>query len=102
MDTTTARVISVERVDDVPVLFACSKRLKVAELLDRHFPSHHLWKGDLSFGEVVSVWIVFLLTEGDHRLYNLQPWAQRHALTLQACLCKPLRHIDFHDDRLAD
>ena len=99
---TTPRVISVERVDDIPVLFACLKRLKVAEFLDNHFPPHHLWKGDLSFGEVVSVWIVFLLAEGDHRLYKLQPWAQRHALTLQACLGKPLRHLDFHDDRLAD
>ena len=96
------RVISVERVDDVPVLFAHLKRLKVAELLDRHFPSHHLWKGDLSFGEVVSLWIVFLASQADHRLYKLQLWAERHSLTLQSCLGKSFRPLDFHDDRLAD
>src|SRR5262249_19806612 len=102
MDTKTPRVICVERVDDLPVLFALLKRLKVAELLDRHFPSHPLWKGDLSFGEVVCVWLAFLASQGDHRLCGLLPWAERHALTLQACLGKPLRTLDFHDDRLAD
>ena len=102
MDTTTPVVISVERVDDLPVLFAHLKRLRVAELLDRHFPSHHLWKGDLSFGEVVSVWLVFLASQADHRLYKLQPWAEPRHLTLQACLGKSFRSLDFHDDRLAD
>jgi transposase len=102
MDTTTPRVISVERVDDLPVLFAHLQRLEVAELLDRHFPSHHLWKGHLSFGEVVCVWLVFLASQGDHRLYNLLPWAEQRRLTLQSCLGKPFRALDFHDDRLAD
>jgi len=100
METATPVVISVERVDDVPVLFAHLKRLRVAELLDRHFPPHPLWKGDLSFGEVVCVWLVFLASCGDHRLCNLQPWAQQRTLTLQSCLGKPLRSLDFHDDRL--
>ena len=45
MDTTLPRVICVERVDDLPVLVAHLKRLQVAELLDRHFPSHPLGKG---------------------------------------------------------
>jgi transposase len=78
------------------------QRLQVAEFLDRHFPTHHLWKGELSFGEVVCVWLVFLTSQGDHRLYHLLPWVEQHALTLQACLGKSLRPLDFHDDRLAD
>jgi len=89
-------------VDDLPVLFASLKRLQVAELLDRHFPTHHLWKGELSFGEVVCVWLVFLTSQGDHRLYHLLPWVEEHVLTLQACLGKSVRPLDFHDDRLAD
>jgi hypothetical protein len=48
----------------------------VAEFLDRHFPTHHLWKGELSFGEVVCVWLVFLTCQGDHRLYHLLPWVE--------------------------
>lgn len=102
MSTTTPQLIRVERVDDLPVLWACLQRLRVAELLDRHFPTHHLWLGELSFGEVVAVWLVFLLSQGDHRLYQLQLWAQQNLLTLQALLGKAVRPLDFHDDRLAD
>src|SRR5947209_17840688 len=102
MNTKTIRVVGVERVDDIPVLLAKLKELRVAELLDRHYPAHHLWAGDLTPGEVVCVWLSFLLSEGDHRLSKLQPWADRNLLTLRACLDKPVRSLDFHDDRLAD
>jgi transposase len=102
MNTEAIRVVRVERVDDIPVLLALLRRLRVAELLDRHYPAHHLWEGHLSPGEVVCVWLTFLLSEGDHRLYKLQPWAQQNLLTLQTCLGKPVHPLDFHDDRLAD
>jgi transposase len=99
---TTPQLVRVERVDDLPVLWASLQRLRVAELLDRHFPTHHLWLGELSFGEVVSVWLLFLLSQSDHRLYQLQLWAQQQRRTLQALLGKTVRPLDFHDDRLAD
>jgi Domain of unknown function (DUF4277) len=102
MSTPSPRLIHTERVDDLPVLFASLQRLRRAELLDRSYPTHHLWKGELAFGEVVSTWLVFLVSQGDHRLYHLQPWAQPNLLTLQACLGNPVRPLDFHDDRLAD
>jgi transposase len=98
------RSLHVERVDDLPVLLASLQRLSVAELLERQFHNHehHFWEGQLTFGEVVSVWLAFLLSQGDHRLYRLEPWAQQHRLPLQALLGKPVRALDFHDDRLAD
>src|SRR5947209_7799279 len=102
MSSTIPQLIRVERVEDLPVLWASLQRLGVSELLDRHFPTHHLWRGELSFGEVVSVWLVFLLTQADHRLSRLQPWAEQNLLTLQALLGKTVRPLDFHDDRLAD
>jgi transposase len=102
MNTEAIRVVRVERVDDIPVLLATLRRLRVAELLDRHYPAHQLWRGDLTPGEVICVWLCFLLSQGDHRLYKLQGWAQRNLLTLKACLGKDVRPLDFHDDRLAD
>ena len=92
----------VERVDDIPVLLATLQRLKVAEILDDHFPSGHLWKGELTFGEVACVWLAFITSQGDHRLCQMQPWAQNNLHTLQACLGKTVRPLDFQDDRLAD
>ena len=102
MNTEAIRVIRVERVDDIPVLLAKLRQLRLAELLDRHYPAPHLWEGELTPGEVVCVWLAFLLSEGDRRLYKLQPWAQQNLLTLQACLGKPVRALDFQDNRLAD
>lgn len=102
MKSKTPQVHRVERVDDIPVLLATLKRLKVAEILDRLYPSGHRWKGELTFGEVACVWIAFIASQGDHRLCQLQPWAEANLHTLSACLGKTVRPLDFHDDRLAD
>jgi transposase len=102
MNSESPPVHRVERVDDLPVLLATLRRLNVAEILDRHFPSGHRWKGELTFGEVACCWIAFLTSQGDHRLCQLQPWAQDNLHTLQACLGKAVRPLDFQDDRLAD
>jgi hypothetical protein len=45
MNTESAQVHRVERVDDIPVLLATLQRLKAAEILDAHFPTAHRWKG---------------------------------------------------------
>ena len=102
MKTESPHVHRVERVDDLPVLLATLQRLNVAEILDRHYPSGHRWKGELTFGEVACVWIAFITSQGDHRLCQLQPWAQDNLHTLRACLGKTVRPLDFQDDRLAD
>src|SRR6516162_6934779 len=102
MSAETPQVQRVERVDDIPVLLALLQRLKVDKILDRHFPSGHRWQGELTFGEVVCAWLAFLTSQGDHRLYHVQPWAEEHRRTLEACLGKSVRPLDFHDDRLAD
>src|SRR5436305_8412512 len=88
MNTEQLQVHHVERVDDIPVLLATLKKLQVAEILDRHFPSGHRWKGELTFGEVACVWLAFITSQGDHRLCQLQPWAEANQHSLQAMLGK--------------
>ena len=102
MDSTSPQVRRVERVDDIPILLATLRRLNVPDVLDRHFPSGHRWKGELTFGEVACVWVAFITSQGDHRLCQLQPWAKANLHTLAACLGKAVRPLDFQDDRLAD
>src|SRR6202162_4734513 len=103
MKTEIPQVLRTERVDDIPVLLATLlEKLKVGEILDHHFPSGHRWKGELTFGEVACVWIAFITSQGDHRLCQLQPWAQHNLHTLTACLGKTVRPLDIQDDRLAD
>src|SRR5262249_44375463 len=94
--------IRIERIDDIPLLLVQLQRMRVIALLDQHFPTHGNWAGALTFGEVAAVWLASLVSTGDHRLNQLQDWAADRLETLAACLGKPVRPEDFHDDRLAD
>ena len=92
--------LTIERIDDVPILLAQLERMQVAHLLDRHFPTHGNWQG-LSLGMVSTVWLSHILSEGDHWLNHVEPWAAQHLHCLQACLGQEVRSLDFTDDRLA-
>ena len=89
-----------ERVDDIPVIIAQLKKMRVAELLDKHFPTNGNWTG-LSLGWVTVVWVTFILSEGDHRLYHVEPWVKEHQRTLSRCIGRRVKPRDFTDDRLA-
>jgi len=92
--------LTIERVDDIPILLAQLERMQVASLLDRYFPTHGNWQG-LSLGQVVVVWLSHILSEGDHWLSHVEPWAAQHLTCLQVCLGQVVRGLDFSDDRLA-
>src|SRR3977135_1412313 len=102
MSTAAPRLLCVEAVADLPVLWATFQRLDLPATLDRHFPTPLHWKGPLTPGEVLSVWLLFLVSQGDHCLNHVQPWLPPHQGPPPALLGKPLRPNDAHDDRLAD
>jgi transposase len=94
------RTIVSERVDDMPVLLAHLDRMGVQALLDEHFPTHGNWVG-LSLGWVSVLWLTHILSEGDHRLNHVAPWAQQRLQTLRMCTGQPVHPLDVSDDRLA-
>ena len=61
-----------ERVDDIPAIIVHLKNMRVAELLDTHFQPNGNWQG-LRLGGTTVVWLTFILSEGDHRLYRVEP-----------------------------
>ena len=77
-----AQLISNERVDDIPLLLTQMQTLGLSELLDEHFETHGNWKG-LSLGKVVSGWLSYIISQGDHRLNQVQDWAQGLSITLK-------------------
>jgi transposase len=89
-----------ERVDDMPVLLAHLARLGLQPLLDGHVPTHGNWVG-LSLGWVSVLWLTPILSEGDHRLNHVAPWAKQRLHTRQACTGQPVPPLDVSDDRLA-
>ena len=102
MNTTEPRLLRVEVLADLPILWATFQRLDLPATLDRHFPVPLHWKGPLTPGEVLAVWLLFLVSQGDHCLNHVQPWVVQHQGTLSALLGKPVLPTDAHDDRLAD
>ena len=94
-------ITRTERVDDIPLLLAQMEKMNIAALLDKHFPMHGNWQG-LSLGQIVVVWLAYILSEGDHRLNSVQGWVAGILMTLSICLkAGGLRELDFSDDRLA-
>src|SRR5438105_778665 len=93
--------IRTERVDDIPLLLAQMRRMGIARLLDAHFPTHGNRQG-LSLGGVTTIWLTHVLSQADHRMNRVQPWAERRLETLRSCSEASLQVRDLGDDRLAD
>lgn len=97
---TETLTITTERVDDLPLLLTHLIRMDVPSLLEQHFHQHGNWDG-LSFGWVATIWLAHILSQGDHRLNQVQPWAAARLVTLQMCTQHPVQPLDLTDDRLA-
>jgi transposase len=102
MSTTEPRLLRVEVVADLPVLWTTLQHLDLRATLDRHFPAPLHWKGPLTPGEVLAVWLLFVVSQGDHCLNHVETWVAQHQGVLAALLGKAVLPVHFHDDRLAD
>ena len=47
------------------------------------------------------MWLTFILSEGDHRLYRVEPWVKAHRRTRSRCLGSKVTARDLTDDRWA-
>src|SRR5262249_34543274 len=102
MNPSEPRLLRVEVVADLPVLWATLQRLDLPATLDRHFPAPPNWEGPLTPGEVLAVWLLFLVSQGDHCLSHVQPWVAQHQGVLSALLGTAVLPVRAQDDRLAD
>jgi transposase len=88
-----------EVVGDVGVLLGFVKQMNLPEMLDRHIKRHHLDQG-LSWGWVISIWLVYIVSQGDHRKVRVEDWVQEKHDTLELLTGLEIRKSDFTDDRL--
>ena len=101
---TTTPQLTHELVNDVPVLMHSQSVRDVLTLdhsLDAIWPRHGNWQG-LSPGQVLVTWLAHVLSEGDHRMSQVQDWANTLPHTLATLLGQPVRATDLTDDRLAE
>ena len=92
--------MKISYLDDLPLIGFQLGILDLSSLLDKHFPDHGLWKG-ISGGKLAEGWLLYMLSEADHRLSHVQDWAEQRLDILGAILEESnLRGLDFSDDRL--
>lgn len=92
--------VTTERVDDIPILLAHSHKMGIAELLDEYFKPHGNWEG-ISLGWTTAVWLAHILSEGDHRMNQVQPWVAYRLQTLSSGTGQAVQDRYWSDDRLA-
>jgi transposase len=93
--------IHTERVDDIPILFGFLKQMGIQDTIDKIVNSHGNHQG-LSIGWLTTAWLTYIVSESDHRMVEVETWADKHIQTLSAMIQQPLNVKDFTDDRLAD
>ena len=91
--------VTTEQVDDIPVMLAQGKKIGVPEILDRHFVPHGNWQGT-SLGWTSLVWLSHILSEGDHRLNQVEEWVEKRLHTLNISTGQQIRGQEWSDDRL--
>ena len=101
VDNRTPEVdVETERIDDIPLLLQLLVDMGVPETIDHAHTPHGNWEG-LSVGWVATVWLVYILTQADHRMSHVRRWVDARRNALSALIGQPIRETDFTDDRLA-
>jgi transposase len=88
-----------ERVDDIPLLLAMMKQLQLPEMFDVQLGQHGNHTG-LSNGWLLTVWLAFILSEGDHCKSHVQDWVWKRRHLLSDLIGNAISWDDFNDDRL--
>jgi transposase len=92
--------VQVERLDDIPVIFAHLQKMHIQAVIDGEIETHGNWEG-LSPGWVITIWLVHILSEHNHNMDRVQEWVAKRLQILRALTGQALTELDFSDDRLA-
>ena len=87
-------------VNDLQVLYGVIKTLGISESVNYQFKVHGNWAGVLP-GEILELWLCYILSKCDHRLSGTEEWSKQHIEFLRIMSGLPnLSTHDFSDDKL--
>ena len=93
--------IHTERIDDVPLLLSQQQRMGIPQILNKIIQPHGNRQG-LSVGWLTTTWLSYIVSAGDHRMVEVEPWVAAQQETLSGLIPESMGLKDFTDDRLAD
>jgi transposase len=89
----------IERADSIPLLLTWMHQMQIAARIDQHWQPHREWNG-LSYGQLATLFIAFVLHQREHRLSAFEEWLQQHQAVVQASTGWTVGPKDGTDDRL--
>lgn len=88
------------RVDDVPLLLGLLMQMKIAALFDQEVGDYKTHTG-LSGGWMLTIWLVYLLSQSDRTKYKVEAWVAQHHAVLAQVTGQSFSPSEFNDNRLA-
>lgn len=90
----------IEPISDLGLLFYWIEKTGIVSRIDEYYPSHGNWQGP-SLGKVLLVFLVYILSESDHRQSLVENWVSLHLHSIRYFLDFPsLEAKHFNDDRI--
>lgn len=93
--------IYTEQIDDTLLLYGLLQKMGLQPIVDNVLQPHGHRQG-LSFGWLITIWLIHILREKNHCMDVVQGWAVKMQETLKKITGQPIVELDFTDDRLAD
>ncbi|MFN0087371.1 MAG: transposase, partial [Blastocatellia bacterium] len=87
------------RVDDIPLLLGLVMQMKIAEIYDREIGDYKTHTG-LSGGWMLTIWLAYVISQGDRTKYKVEGWARQHHAVLEKVTGTKFAPSDFNDNRL--
>jgi len=91
--------IEVEVIEGVVLLVEQIKQMGLPGIIDEALGRHWKEKG-LSWGWTIGIWLVHVISQGDHRKLPVRDWVRGLHDTLELAIGLEIRDTDFTDDRL--
>lgn len=92
-----------DNIGSIPLVFGLLEHVGLSTHINTHYPIHKNWIGG-DKGMIVTVWLCYILTVKDHRLYTVEGWFRQHNRSINLLLTSyghaELSPKDFTDDRL--
>ena len=92
--------VITERIDDIVLLLNVMMQMGLPNLLNQHLHRHWKQQG-LDWGWVATIWLSYILSEGDHRKVMVRKWVDQRRYMLEQVCGIEISDTDFTDDRLA-
>lgn len=91
--------LTTYRLDDLPLVLGLLMQMNIPEIFDREIRDHKLHTG-LSGGWMMTIWLAFIITRGDHTKYKVETWVERHQAVIAKLTGQVIVTQEFNDNRL--